>query len=70
MAKKVKKHKGYIGRQGKHSSKKDVAEAARVAKLGPEAVFVASLERVQDCSDVMGKAGLISTEKMYGFELD
>ena len=40
MAKKVKKHKGYIGRQGKHSSKKDVAEAARVAKLGPEAVFV------------------------------
>ena len=70
MAKKVKKHKGYIGRQGKPSSKKDVAEAARVAKLGPEAVFVASLERVQDCSDVMGKAGLVSTEKMYGFELD
>ena len=60
------RHRGGLKSKGK----RDEAEAARVESLGPSAVFVAELERVQDCSDMLGKAGLMSTEKMFSFELD
>ena len=60
------RHRGGLKSKGKRGE----AEAARVESLGPSAVFVAELERVQDCSDMLGKAGLMSTEKMFSFELD